>query len=189
MIRRPPRSTLFPYTTLFRSLSPLETYGLVDRLYRDADADRKQQDGKGLDDVEDLLVPKVAEQERHRRHDAGASHPLQLLTLRALCANQSEAQGRCREGDETNRHPFQYLDGGGPEHVPTEGDEISPGSALNDRGVNRTASHSAGASCPHSGVALQDLISEARCARLVADRQSRLSATDDQHIELGWSCF
>src|SRR2546430_11043946 len=25
MIRRPPRSTLFPYTTLFRSLAPLET--------------------------------------------------------------------------------------------------------------------------------------------------------------------
>src|SRR5690348_18001767 len=25
MIRRPPRSTLFPYTTLFRSLSPKET--------------------------------------------------------------------------------------------------------------------------------------------------------------------
>src|SRR3712207_9517722 len=30
MIRRPPRSTLFPYTTLFRSLRPL--------LFRDADA-------------------------------------------------------------------------------------------------------------------------------------------------------
>src|SRR3989442_4511364 len=25
MIRRPPRSTLFPYTTLFRSISPLRT--------------------------------------------------------------------------------------------------------------------------------------------------------------------
>src|SRR5256885_7246582 len=27
MIRRPPRSTLFPYTTLFRSLSTGESYG------------------------------------------------------------------------------------------------------------------------------------------------------------------
>src|SRR2546430_7594331 len=26
MIRRPPRSTLFPYTTLFRSLEPLEEF-------------------------------------------------------------------------------------------------------------------------------------------------------------------
>src|SRR3712207_9183632 len=28
MIRRPPRSTLFPYTTLFRSLLPLDLLGL-----------------------------------------------------------------------------------------------------------------------------------------------------------------
>src|SRR5256885_9045377 len=31
MIRRPPRSTLFPYTTLFRSLSVLEASDEVDR--------------------------------------------------------------------------------------------------------------------------------------------------------------
>src|SRR3989442_14359510 len=29
MIRRPPRSTLFPYTTLFRSLSPIPLYLLA----------------------------------------------------------------------------------------------------------------------------------------------------------------
>src|SRR3712207_8632961 len=29
MIRRPPRSTLFPYTTLFRSSSALDAYGRV----------------------------------------------------------------------------------------------------------------------------------------------------------------
>src|SRR5258706_10705298 len=27
MIRRPPRSTLFPYTTLFRSIGPLASFG------------------------------------------------------------------------------------------------------------------------------------------------------------------
>src|SRR3712207_8822140 len=37
MIRRPPRSTLFPYTTLFRSLRPV------------ADADRPEQLGAGAD--------------------------------------------------------------------------------------------------------------------------------------------
>src|SRR2546422_9729028 len=31
MIRRPPRSTLFPYTTLFRSLVPITTAGDRDR--------------------------------------------------------------------------------------------------------------------------------------------------------------
>src|SRR2546422_5633465 len=34
MIRRPPRSTLFPYTTLFRSLSYHDTRGTADSLYR-----------------------------------------------------------------------------------------------------------------------------------------------------------
>src|SRR2546427_9380338 len=32
MIRRPPRSTLFPYTTLFRSLLVSDTVGFIDRL-------------------------------------------------------------------------------------------------------------------------------------------------------------
>src|SRR2546430_10952606 len=36
MIRRPPRSTLFPYTTLFRSFPRTETYGLVSQLRRAA---------------------------------------------------------------------------------------------------------------------------------------------------------
>src|SRR2546427_2533141 len=36
MIRRPPRSTLFPYTTLFRSLQALVAEGLVPK----ADADK-----------------------------------------------------------------------------------------------------------------------------------------------------
>src|SRR2546426_8897791 len=41
MIRRPPRSTLFPYTTLFRSIQLFGGYGYmrdfpVEKLYRDA---------------------------------------------------------------------------------------------------------------------------------------------------------
>src|SRR3712207_9512751 len=35
MIRRPPRSTLFPYTTLFRSLDALEQSGLKNELQLD----------------------------------------------------------------------------------------------------------------------------------------------------------
>src|SRR2546426_7795845 len=37
MIRRPPRSTLFPYTTLFRSLGPHRRTQAVHRGVRDAD--------------------------------------------------------------------------------------------------------------------------------------------------------
>src|SRR3712207_8102705 len=41
MIRRPPRSTLFPYTTLFRSLEGrAHLLRLAERLDRDADAAR-----------------------------------------------------------------------------------------------------------------------------------------------------
>src|SRR5256885_5734990 len=33
MIRRPPRSTLFPYTTLFRSLLVRSSYGVCNRMH------------------------------------------------------------------------------------------------------------------------------------------------------------
>src|SRR5690349_23309162 len=52
MIRRPPRSTLFPYTTLFRSLIPLECrakylyrnlryWDIVNELWKSVSQDRK----------------------------------------------------------------------------------------------------------------------------------------------------
>src|SRR2546430_10431211 len=56
MIRRPPRSTLFPYTTLFRSLRAPET------LPRDGSRDTIL-----LDDFFDRVV------QRHRRHGAHAA--------------------------------------------------------------------------------------------------------------------
>src|SRR5256885_7377437 len=46
MIRRPPRSTLFPYTTLFRSLSP---DGSVRAIF-ERDADRRQVFANGIRD-------------------------------------------------------------------------------------------------------------------------------------------
>src|SRR3712207_7385856 len=42
MIRRPPRSTLFPYTTLFRSISPLPLSRRDRRLRGDALAGRRR---------------------------------------------------------------------------------------------------------------------------------------------------
>src|SRR2546425_9081604 len=39
MIRRPPRSTLFPYTTLFRSLDPSRALEAVDALDLDEETD------------------------------------------------------------------------------------------------------------------------------------------------------
>src|SRR5258706_6986196 len=48
MIRRPPRSTLFPYTTLFRSPVPVRRFG----------------DGRDVDDFARVIVHAVHEHER-----------------------------------------------------------------------------------------------------------------------------
>src|SRR3712207_8845360 len=45
MIRRPPRSTLFPYTTLFRSALPTGRRGATDDQERRAEQDGPQQAG------------------------------------------------------------------------------------------------------------------------------------------------
>src|SRR3712207_38601 len=56
MIRRPPRSTLFPYTTLFRSAH--EEHDLLrDRLL----ALRQRVDLAVLDDLDDLLLDRLAD--------------------------------------------------------------------------------------------------------------------------------
>src|SRR5258706_5362661 len=60
MIRRPPRSTLFPYTTLFRSLEPL------DQLARDAP-------GR-------FVVPAGLARERDRERSEEHTSELQSLT-------------------------------------------------------------------------------------------------------------
>src|SRR3989442_7681030 len=64
MIRRPPRSTLFPYTTLFRSLVALGDRGDV-ALRHDA---ARAELGDGLDD--DVAVRVVVPDAEH----AGAAH-------------------------------------------------------------------------------------------------------------------
>src|SRR2546427_2167863 len=45
MIRRPPRSTLFPYTTLFRSIADLETGGWFEQRSRQEEAEEGQKPG------------------------------------------------------------------------------------------------------------------------------------------------
>src|SRR3712207_6860105 len=62
MIRRPPRSTLFPYTTLFRSGSALENA----RLYREL-AEREHR-------LRDLVGQVLAAQEEERRRVAYEVH-------------------------------------------------------------------------------------------------------------------
>src|SRR2546426_4023437 len=56
MIRRPPRSTLFPYTTLFRSLTVFELANLQLLELRTYDAFLDKVVDKAYDDLEDLFA-------------------------------------------------------------------------------------------------------------------------------------
>src|SRR5256885_11602790 len=55
MIRRPPRSTLFPYTTLFRSLSQAPHDGLAD--VRGDQADRELRQDRSEEHTSELQSP------------------------------------------------------------------------------------------------------------------------------------
>src|SRR3712207_9592351 len=75
MIRRPPRSTLFPYTTLFRSRGPERPRGqdvvaLADRQRRPADKPRRAHPAEQTDDhgQQEGTEDRVA-RERRRDHD------------------------------------------------------------------------------------------------------------------------
>src|SRR3989441_1750400 len=54
MIRRPPRSTLFPYTTLFRSLALVRANGLDDNPTFKVDIDREKASALGVTSLSDV---------------------------------------------------------------------------------------------------------------------------------------
>src|SRR3712207_8910680 len=60
MIRRPPRSTLFPYTTLFRSLVYDEVRHLVEEEPFEAERVAALVDGAAHDFAQDVVAPVVA---------------------------------------------------------------------------------------------------------------------------------
>src|SRR3712207_8131231 len=99
MIRRPPRSTLFPYTTLFRSLRQLT------RLPRIGDVDRRDRVGAGhvIDHPVRLEAPLVPDGGRH-------DHVGEQLGLAAVRSEEhtSELQSRqylvCRLLLEKKKH-------------------------------------------------------------------------------------
>src|SRR3712207_7902791 len=73
MIRRPPRSTLFPYTTLFRSVVGRRDGGAADG------------------PVHDLEAVAVAEQRRPRRHALGAQPGADRIDRKSTRLNSSHA--------------------------------------------------------------------------------------------------
>src|SRR5690348_17606918 len=77
MLRRPPRSTLFPYTTLFRSVVTLDGLALAANLDRYADLCATQ----GLDFAPHLkttMAPQL-EVERSEEHTSELQSPVHLV--------------------------------------------------------------------------------------------------------------
>src|SRR3712207_8312982 len=90
MIRRPPRSTLFPYTTLFRSVAALEQERL-------ALADQRQP----VPQLHDLI----------RRDDArhGVEHRAHLVDLRRVGPRRGLGAGQRSEEHTSELQSRQYL--------------------------------------------------------------------------------
>src|SRR5258705_3102435 len=74
MIRRPPRSTLFPYTTLFRSRRDGRSRILLLERHRRADAEQRKVDQR----------PSGGERECRCGHDRSEEHTSELQSLRHL---------------------------------------------------------------------------------------------------------
>src|SRR5262245_64674926 len=91
MIRRPPRSTLFPYTTLFRS-EVVEAAqhrhapdsGAQIRARRRQDADRSEEHTSELQSLRHLVCRLLLEKKK-KRHHAGATQVAYIATGDGHC--------------------------------------------------------------------------------------------------------
>src|SRR5256885_13051981 len=93
MIRRPPRSTLFPYTTLFRSPSPAAANRAPLRLARPL---RRGRGPARLRRPRRDLPPRAAERERSEEHTSELQSPCNLV-CRLLLEKKKSRHKRIRE--------------------------------------------------------------------------------------------
>src|SRR5256885_13266097 len=92
MIRRPPRSTLFPYTTLFRSRHEMRSGGPVD-LCGGADGPREAP----ADDESARLLPRVRVARRHGMGRRSEEHTSELQSpCNLVCRLLLEKKKRLR---------------------------------------------------------------------------------------------
>src|SRR5437588_4386208 len=91
MIRRPPRSTLFPYTTLFRSSR--------------CDGDGGHQRLRAPGYVPDLALGAAARSEEHTSELQSHSDLVCRLLLEKKKNNTKDRLGRTRRRPTTSRHP------------------------------------------------------------------------------------
>src|SRR5256885_8439691 len=74
MIRRPPRSTLFPYTTLFRSLAPEELRSPAQRL-----SSQRRLPANMHSESPDRTIQTVARRSRSEEHTSELQSPCNLV--------------------------------------------------------------------------------------------------------------
>src|SRR2546428_7155618 len=77
MIRRPPRSTLFPYTTLFRSAGSRYGVDLFEHAARSFfydPHDRSEEHTSELQSRSDLVCRLLLEKKKKQTHDLASSH-------------------------------------------------------------------------------------------------------------------
>src|SRR5256885_13271619 len=79
MIRRPPRSTLFPYTTLFRSSEPEHAHRVDDQVHADGVHGVLRARGTRLDQGEPDLHEHHQEGARSEEHTSELQSPCNLV--------------------------------------------------------------------------------------------------------------
>src|SRR3954467_6316022 len=124
MIRRPPRSTLFPYTTLFRSIGRAHlnsSHTIISYAVLWCSSDRSEEHTSELQSHDNLVCRLLLEKKTYRHHLAGRLPPVDSDDARARVGGgpaEEHARHWWAGGD------FFFLNVGRPPispHVPTPG--------------------------------------------------------------------
>src|SRR2546425_9702571 len=102
MIRRPPRSTLFPYTTLFRSHRPARPHQRPDRALRRL----PQETGKGCGERPRYSREESEDPPRSEEHTSELQS-LAYLVCRLLLEKKKKKQKRCQHITEQDEDSTQ----------------------------------------------------------------------------------
>src|SRR3712207_7677106 len=95
MIRRPPRSTLFPYTTLFRSDPQLSTQPLAERLDQEPRVERGDEARHG---VRQHLEPARVHELAHRSEEHTSELQSRQYLVCRLLLEKKKSLRRTKEG-------------------------------------------------------------------------------------------
>src|SRR5947209_16997383 len=102
IILRPPRSTLFPYTTLFRSDGYSSNQGEGFRVDRTREASRIRCRGVGMKDIQQVLRQKRAQQDRKSTR-LNSSHA--NISYAVFCLKKKKKQPRIKRYRTTTHRP------------------------------------------------------------------------------------